>query len=260
MRELSNGPRKRTQSLASVTDKFWSSVQLVKAARSKTELKDANEVFCRRLGFDNFGYATRNSGCGLSGYDYFHNFSGAYGNYRYEHIYRTEPDKDPILKHLRSGLPAASFSCAEGVDIPLTTAQDYSGILMDAADHGIRAGIGVPIASRKLRWGFMLLTTDETDRIADVRNFLPHLCLFAQYTFCKEESLRSELAPQSLTKREVEVLRWASVGKTSWEIGVILCISENTVNFHLSNTAKALGTTGRQATCARAIALGLVAL
>jgi len=39
----------------------------------------------------------------------------------------------------------------------------------------------------------------------------------------------------TLTRREKDVLLWASEGKSAWEIGVILSISERTVKFHLSN-------------------------
>ncbi|WP_447973005.1 LuxR family transcriptional regulator [Nitrospira sp. Kam-Ns4a] len=38
-----------------------------------------------------------------------------------------------------------------------------------------------------------------------------------------------------LTKREREVLEWMKEGKTNWEIGRILGISERTVRFHVGN-------------------------
>jgi len=38
-----------------------------------------------------------------------------------------------------------------------------------------------------------------------------------------------------LTKKEKEVLKWVSEGKTAWETGKIMHISESTVKFHLKN-------------------------
>ena len=38
-----------------------------------------------------------------------------------------------------------------------------------------------------------------------------------------------------LTKKEKQVLKWASEGKTAWETGKIMHISESTVKFHLKN-------------------------
>uniref|UniRef100_UPI002617B1FB helix-turn-helix domain-containing protein n=1 Tax=Pseudomonas sp. TaxID=306 RepID=UPI002617B1FB len=46
---------------------------------------------------------------------------------------------------------------------------------------------------------------------------------------------RLSLLGKPLTKTELEILRWASEGKTIWEISRIRCTSEATVKFHLRN-------------------------
>lgn len=61
-----------------------------------------------------------------------------------------------------------------------------------------------------------------------------------------------------LTTRELTCLRWASVGKTSWEMGVILGISERTINFHVHNACRKLGVHSRQAAITTAFQLGLL--
>jgi DNA-binding NarL/FixJ family response regulator len=63
-----------------------------------------------------------------------------------------------------------------------------------------------------------------------------------------------------LSKREIQVLKWTAIGKTSWEISSILEISERTVNFHLGNITNKLGVSGRRAACSLAIAKGLISL
>ena len=45
----------------------------------------------------------------------------------------------------------------------------------------------------------------------------------------------------ALTEREDEVLRWTADGKTSPEIAEILCVSVNTVNFHVKHALAKLG-------------------
>jgi DNA-binding CsgD family transcriptional regulator len=246
-------------SFSQVLNDFWSSTEAVSSARSPSEVEAAAARFCSNLGFEHFGYATRTRELTDERYSYFHNIAGPYGKYRYEYVYRNEPETDPVLVHLQSGLPAASFSSKDGIELGGADANGYKNILRAAAEHGIRAGIGVPLSSTNLKWGFMLLTTPLTDKVDDVRPYLPHLCLFAHYAFVKMRSLHaSNTLPCHLSKRQAEVLRWAAVGKTSWEIGRILTISEATVNFHLSEIAKRLGTRGRRATCARAVALGLI--
>ena len=58
---------------------------------------------------------------------------------------------------------------------------------------------------------------------------------------------------KSLTSRETEVLRWLAQGKTTWEISVILRISERTVKFHVKNVSEKLDA----ATRAHAVAIGI---
>lgn len=64
--------------------------------------------------------------------------------------------------------------------------------------------------------------------------------------------------PPSLTAREIEVLRWTADGKTSGEVSDILCVSENTVNFHVKNAVAKLQTANKTAAVVRAAMLGLL--
>jgi DNA-binding CsgD family transcriptional regulator len=59
---------------------------------------------------------------------------------------------------------------------------------------------------------------------------------------------------KSLTPREREVLTWVAQGKSAWEIGEILRITERTVNEHVRTAVRKLGATNRPQ--AVAIALG----
>lgn len=63
-------------------------------------------------------------------------------------------------------------------------------------------------------------------------------------------------ATNPLTTRETECLRWASKGKTSWEIGNILGCSERTANYHIGNACSKMNVRGRQAAIALAILAG----
>ncbi len=69
---------------------------------------------------------------------------------------------------------------------------------------------------------------------------------------------RNATVPQTLTRREVQCLRWAAAGKTDGEIGIILSLSVSTVRFHLRNAAAKLGATGRAQSIQIAAGLGYV--
>lgn len=66
-------------------------------------------------------------------------------------------------------------------------------------------------------------------------------------------------APQ-LSAREREVLLWAAQGKTAWETSAILGISPKTVEFHLGNCGKKLGTATKAQTILAAARKGLLPL
>jgi DNA-binding CsgD family transcriptional regulator len=63
-----------------------------------------------------------------------------------------------------------------------------------------------------------------------------------------------------LTPQELECLRWCKEGKTNWEIGEILAISEKTAEFHLGNAMRKLGANNRITAVVISIKLGIIAL
>ena len=67
-------------------------------------------------------------------------------------------------------------------------------------------------------------------------------------------------AVKRLTLKETECLRWCKEGKTNWEIGEIMSISEKTVEFHLSNTIKKLNVSNRITAVVKGIQLGLISI
>ncbi|MBE7942020.1 MULTISPECIES: LuxR C-terminal-related transcriptional regulator [Ramlibacter] len=92
--------------------------------------------------------------------------------------------------------------------------------------------------------GFVQQLANEASEVAQ-RIFLP--------------KLRNEaLGGTDLTAKETEVLRWVMEGKSSTQVGEILGVSENTVNFHLKNAADKLGTSNRVAAVAKALRLGFL--
>ncbi|MDA8170044.1 MAG: autoinducer binding domain-containing protein [Nitrospiraceae bacterium] len=71
---------------------------------------------------------------------------------------------------------------------------------------------------------------------------------------------KSAKAKLHITHREKEVLNWLKEGKSSWDISIILNISENTVNFHIKNIMEKLDATNRAQAVAAAIENDLIQL
>lgn len=62
----------------------------------------------------------------------------------------------------------------------------------------------------------------------------------------------------SLSCREIEVLKYSAVGKTAYEIAIILCVSESTVHFHVKNAIHKLGVNNKIAAVIRAAKAGVI--
>ena len=68
-----------------------------------------------------------------------------------------------------------------------------------------------------------------------------------------------DLDGRTLTARELECLRWVSVGKTDSEIAVILSIKPRTARFHIENAKRKLGVATRVQAVAEAMRLQTIA-
>ena len=70
--------------------------------------------------------------------------------------------------------------------------------------------------------------------------------------------MRNGFTVTYLTSREQSCLNWAAHGKTSWEISIILGITERTINFHFQNAYAKLGVYSRQAAITLALQQHLI--
>jgi DNA-binding CsgD family transcriptional regulator len=84
---------------------------------------------------------------------------------------------------------------------------------------------------------------------------IPHLHLALSRICNKQQADKKSV---TLTSRERDVLNWLKEGKSSWEISVILGISERTVNYHVYNLMQKLEVVNRPQALAVAAGMGLI--
>jgi DNA-binding CsgD family transcriptional regulator len=95
----------------------------------------------------------------------------------------------------------------------------------------------------------------DTRISAILDHLVPHLHLALSHV---RERRRRDTGSIRLSAREREVLDWLKQGKSSWEISVILGISERTVNYHVYNIMGKLEARNRPQALAVAAGLGLI--
>ncbi|MGA2735383.1 MAG: autoinducer binding domain-containing protein [Syntrophobacteraceae bacterium] len=130
-----------------------------------------------------------------------------------------------------------------------------------AEDFGLKEGYtyGLMTPGQKRRGSLFSFSGnfDKYDKrlVAILELLIPHLHQALCY-------IHSPELPQNgrglLSGREKEVLNWLKQGKSSWEISVILNISERTANFHIYNIMQKLEAVNRPHAVAVAASLGLI--
>lgn len=160
---------------------------------------------------------------------------------------------DPIMT--KSLSTAEPFFWADLVGLSSRQTRMFS----EAADAGLRTGIGLPIHSPFGEVFVMSVASPQRD--IDLRRArLEMYLLAAQFRLVHLELVPGGpgQAQPKLTDRERECLLWSARGKSSWDIGMIIGISEFTANFHIRNACAKLQATNRILGITKAIRLGLI--
>jgi DNA-binding CsgD family transcriptional regulator len=133
-------------------------------------------------------------------------------------------------------------------------------VMEESKEAGLKQGISVPLFGPLGRVSVLSFASRFDD--ADPVQHMSHLnalawqfhVAFAEIAHPAEQ--RKEKI--ELSERERECLRWTAEGKSSWDIGMILNISDNTVNFHIKKAMRKLSTTSRTVAVVKAIRLNLI--
>lgn len=132
----------------------------------------------------------------------------------------------------------------------------------ESASYGLIDGIGIPF---NLEDGKRLVVTLVNPDLS--HNELKNLFIDKQHSLSVLAYLLHQQIQRScpipsvkLSPRELDCLVWLSNGKTYWEIGTIMNISERTVRFHINNIKKKLGANSQAEIIAKALRYGLAPL
>lgn len=127
-------------------------------------------------------------------------------------------------------------------------------VIRAAEDFGLHRGVMVPVPGVRGIEGLVWFNG------AHLEPLLPVLQIIGLYAFERMHELSDppETRPVSLTPREREVLSWLSLGKSAWEVGEILEISQRTVEWHMDGAMRKLGTVNRTQTVLEALRRGLI--
>jgi len=225
-------------------------------ARDREEFRDEVVRFGRALGFDTVtAVAVIDHGIGRSEFVVVDNtpqeFLGVFNDPR-------AMQRDPVMQHCkRQSLPIIW-------DQGTYTSQGQGELWEEQARFGYQTGIAMALHLPEGKHFMLGVDRDRalpSDRheltrvVADLQLFAVHALDAAMRVLVPNEA--SPEAP-SLTPRELEALRWTMDGKTAWEVGSILGITERTAVLHLNNAMRKLGCVNKHQAVLKALRLGVI--
>jgi DNA-binding CsgD family transcriptional regulator len=166
--------------------------------------------------------------------------------------------RDPVMQHCKRQ------------SVPIIWDQDtyvqkgLGEMWEEQARFGFRNGIALALHMPEGRHFFMGVDRDQPvpRDSGELTRVVADLQLFAVYA--QDAALRI-LVPNtvdasipSLSPRELESLRWTMEGKTAWEVGSMLGITERTAALHVNNASHKLGCVNKHQAVLKALRLGLL--
>ncbi len=168
--------------------------------------------------------------------------------------------RDPVIRHGQTAVTPYAWDWleAKGIDAAGRT------VFGQASEFGVAHGLSVPVRGpRDLALVSMcpeVISKRDAGKL--IKNRLGDLTILSMIA---HERARTLLTPRSvdgkgvrLSRREKEVMQWIAAGKSSWDISVILNLSEATVRNYTASALGKLNCHDRTHAAVRAVVMGLI--
>ncbi|RIA46343.1 DNA-binding CsgD family transcriptional regulator [Hephaestia caeni] len=231
-------------------------LKTIKSCRTTSDLRDCLLAYARLLGFYGARYVHIGIVCTAS--------SGT-NSQQPIRFFTTSPHdtpdaddwlaRDPCAVQARTAFAPFAYSTRT-----LTGIDPIQRIwLENERMRGVAAGIALPVQDSAHGPAYIsMFGNDEAGSRNLVELYAPELAFTAAHFHAKAKQLVSvaDWVPR-LSKREIQCLRLAAVGKTIAQSGKDLGISERTVEYHLRNASDKLGAPSKLRAVVLALAQGL---
>jgi len=174
-----------------------------------------------------------------------HSYNDKWGEVYFENDFI---EVDPVVNHSLTTQQSFTWSSAyQKLDTQNRKALEFVTM---ANDYHLKDGLAHMVGDRESGTLLSLAIDHPNNRYYSqlLNHITPHLHEAMQRINARHDDT---VAP-ALTEREREVLKWTGEGKSSWEIGIILSISERTVKYHINNIKSKLNAVNRAHAVAKA--------
>ena len=232
-------------------DDIESFIRLADDAATLNELRSLLQREIDRLGFHQYTYWLLWPPDGPRFPLYMTNYPAEWTKHYTSHDFKSH---DLVINHSASTVrPFLWEQLREHYAISKT----QNAVFGDAREFGLKVGGSIPVHGPRNAHACFTVSSDlSPESFRDLFKARQHeLHLIAVYTHERvlQLGLKDPDALPQLTARELEVLTWTAKGKTRWEIGEILRISEDTVKKHLLTASNRLGVSNKTHAVSKAL-------
>lgn len=222
-------------------------------ATSEAGLHGCLDDLANRLGFDHFIFCSHETRSGRLG-SVINGYPVAWTSRYLQNNYL---GIDPVIRHcLRSVTPLIWHPSA-------FAAEEERAFMHEAGEFGVKAGMSFSVRGRCGAVSILSFAADSESH--EVLRHMQSYLAIGQLLACHVHEATVRLLGRDviqeevhLSTRELECIKWAAAGKSNWQIGRIMNISEHGVGFHFRNIFSKLGVRTRQQAIVRTMRLGLL--
>jgi LuxR family quorum sensing-dependent transcriptional regulator len=155
-------------------------------------------------------------------------------------------DIDPTISRVRAGGAPFFWTELGKLDAPQVRIMD------EASDFGLVGGLTVSLVRFDGRMAGLSISGRRVEYHPALKGMMTLLTTYA-IGRCLELDGEPIVEHTCLSRREASILQWVAEGKTDWEIGEILSISEHTIDKHVRNIFAKLRANSRASAVAKAM-------
>lgn len=132
-------------------------------------------------------------------------------------------------------------------------------VIRDRYAQGCSIGVSLPVRGKGGQFSIFSLWSNDRDGFRNaVADDFGTLHVYALYLHEALFRQRRGQDAHGLTDTEQELLRWTALGKTAWEISVLVSLPERTVHYHLAEASRKLSAPNKTAAVCTALKAGLL--
>ncbi|MGD8569083.1 MAG: LuxR C-terminal-related transcriptional regulator [Gammaproteobacteria bacterium] len=180
-----------------------------------------------------------------------HSYNDRWGEIYFENDFI---EVDPVVNYsLKTNQAFTWVNAFKNLDTQNRKAREFVTM---AGDYQLRDGLAHTVGDREN--GTLLSLSMEHPNNPYYTQILNHVTPHLHEAMQRINARSASVDLPELTHREYEVLQWTGEGKSSWEIGMILGISERTVKYHINNVKSKLNAVNRAHAVAKAFRFRLI--